>query len=421
MTPQRRLELGAVIALAAVTCRARAVSGQAGEDSSAHPVLVTSSYTSELVWGAAGGARRGTTIPGVAGLQVTLQLGRVAGWHGASFFVFALGTHGGAPSDFVGDVQGVSNLEAPSRVRLEEIWLQQNLLRDRLSWLAGRYDLNTEFYRLQSGGLFINSSFGIGPEFAQSGTAGPSIFPNTSIGTRIDFKPSPNVVWRAAVLDGVPVDRSGGGSRLFAQGDGALLVGEVALLARPHTMRVPRQRRFAIGRGPARSYAGKLALGAWYYTARFADLVATLPDGAPQRHHGSGGAYLIGDQTLWSPRRGHPLALTAFAQLGLGDGRVNQIGAYLGGGLTLTAPLRSRAQDELGLAVAAARNGSHYEQAQATAGASTAGETTVELTYLAQLGSWLVVQPDVQYVIHPGGTRGMRNAVVLGLRIAASH
>jgi porin len=330
------------------------------------------------------------------------------------FFVYALGTHGGASSDLVGDVQGVSNLEAPPRVRLEELWLQQNLFGDRLSWLAGRYDLNSEFYRLQSGGLFINSSFGIGPELAQSGAAGPSIFPNTAVGTRIDFKPSPNVVWRAAVLDGMPVDRPGGGARLFAPGDGALLVGEAALLARPDTVGMPRQRRFAIGRGHARPYAGKLAVGAWYYTARFPDLAATLPDGTPERHHGSAGAYVIGDQRLGG-------ALTAFAQLGLGDGRVNQIGGYLGGGLTLSAPLPSRPQDELGLAVAAARNGSHYEAARAAGGVRAADETTLELTYLAQLNSWLAVQPDLQYVIHPGGTRGRRNAVVPGLRIAASH
>ena len=100
-----------------------------------------------------------------------------------------------------------------------------------------------------------------------------------------------------------------------------------------------------------------------------------------------GGAYLIGDLTVRS--------LTAFAQLGLGDGRLNQIGGSLGGGLTLTAPLPSRAQDAPGLAVAAARNGSHYERAQTSAGAP-AGETTVELTYLPQFGSWLIVQPDVQ-------------------------
>jgi porin len=136
---------------------------------------------------------------------------------------------------------------------------------------------------------------------------------------------------------------------------------------------------------------------------------------------GSGGGYLIGDQTVWSPGRGRPGALAAFAQLGLGDGRVNQIGGYLGGGLTFTAPFPSRPQDALGVAVAAARNGSHYERAQMAAGGPAAGETTMELTYLVQLGSWLSVQPDVQYVIHPGGTRSRHNAMVLGLRVAASH
>jgi porin len=402
-------------------CAAHAISAQTAGDSAAGPVILTLSYTGELVQNAAGGARRGATIPGVAGAQFTISLRQLVGWRGARIFVFVLGTHGGAPSDFVGDVQGVSNLEAPATVRLEEAWVQQNLLGNRLSLLVGRYDLNTEFHRLQSGALFVNSSFGIGPEFAESGVAGPSIFPSTSVGTRMDFKPSTNVVWRAAVLDGVPVDRPGGETHLFAPGDGALLVGEVALLSRPDTVALPRHRRFGIGRGSVRAYRAKLALGGWYYTAEFPDLVARLPNGAAVQHHGSGGAYLIGDQTLWSPRRGGLGGLTVFAQLGLGDGRVNQIGSYLGGGLTFTAPFPSRAGDELGLAVAAARNGSHYERAQSAAGVPTAGETTVELTYLAQLGSWVAVQPDVQYVIHPGGTRAAGNAVVLGLRLAVSH
>jgi porin len=422
MRAKMRLELGALSALGAMACGVPAISAQtAAGDSGARPIILTFSYTGDLVQNAAGGARRGAAVPGAGGVQFTLLLGRLVGWRGARIFVFALGTHGGAPSDFVGDLQGVSNLEAPAAVRLEEAWLQQNLLGNRLSWLVGRYDLNTEFYRLQSGALFVNSSFGIGPEFAQSGRAGPSIFPNTAVGTRVEFKPSPNVVWRAAVLDGVPVGRPGGGIRLFAPGDGVLLVGEVALISRPDSVGEPRQRRFRIGRGPARSYRGKLALGAWYYTARFPDLVATRPNGASVQHRGSGGGYLIGDQTVWSPRGGRPGALAAFAQLGLGDGRVNQIGGYLGGGLTFTAPFPSRAQDALGLAVAAARNGSHYERAQMAAGVPAAGETTLELTYLAQLGSWLSVQPDLQYVIHPGGAPSARNAVALGLHVAVSH
>jgi len=39
------------------------------------------------------------------------------------------------------------------------------------------------------------------------------------------------------------------------------------------------------------------------------------------------------------------------------------------------------------------------------------GETTLELTYLAQLGTWVTIQPDAQYVVHPGGTPSTRNAL----------
>src|SRR3989475_8419153 len=173
-----------------MTCGAQAICGQtAVGDSGARPVVLTFSYTGELVQNAGGGARRGATFAGAAGGQVTLLLRRLVGWQGARLFVFALGTHGGAPSDLVGDVQGVSNLEAPAAARLEEAWLQQDLLDNRLSWLVGRYDLNTEFYRLQSGALFINSSFGIGPEVAHSGVARPAVFPHTPARPRAGFQP----------------------------------------------------------------------------------------------------------------------------------------------------------------------------------------------------------------------------------------
>lgn len=142
----------------------------------------------------------------------------------------------------VGALQAVSSLEALPSVWIEELWLQQNLLAGRFSLPVGRYDLNSEFYRLMSAGLFVNTSFGIGPEFALSGRAGPSIYPNTAVGTRLAFKPSRNTVVRVAVLDGAPVGRPDGGDRVFAAGDGVLLVGEVALLARPDSVGQPRER-----------------------------------------------------------------------------------------------------------------------------------------------------------------------------------
>jgi porin len=377
------------------------------------------SYTGEFVGDAAGGVRRGAAFTGTGAVEVTFRLGQLVGWRGAQLFVLVQGTHGGAPSDLVGDVQGVSNLEAPPALRLEEIWLQQNLFANRLSWLVGRYDLSTEFYRLQSGGLFVNSSFGTGPEFALSGVEGPSIYPNTSVGARVEFKPSPNVVWRAAALDGAPVNRPGGGIRLFAPADGALLVGEMAVLSRPDPAGQPRNRRLLIGRGLNRSYSGKLALGGWTYTARFPDLSDTVTTGVTVQRRASRGAYLIADQTVWSAGPGSPAALAVFAQLGVADGRVNRIGGYMGGGLTFTGPLSSRPQDALGLAVAVTRNGSHFRRAGA--GLPAIGEVAVELTYVAQFGTWLALQPNLQYIIDPGGVQLNRNAVVPGIRIALSR
>src|ERR1700719_3839936 len=113
-----------------------------------------------------GGLRSGNTYLGTLRLRLTVDSTRTAA------FVEVLNAHGGNPSDFAGDAQGVSSLAAPHQWRIEEAWLQENFFSAQLSILIGRYDLNSEFYRLQSAGLFLNSSFGGGPEFSQSGRKG---------------------------------------------------------------------------------------------------------------------------------------------------------------------------------------------------------------------------------------------------------
>jgi Carbohydrate-selective porin, OprB family len=45
-------------------------------------------------------------------------------------------------------------------------------------------------------------------------------------------------------------------------------------------------------------------------------------------------------------------------------------------------------------------------------------ETVLEVTYTLVLTPWLTVQPDIQYVIHPGGRSTVRNALVIGAQIS---
>jgi porin len=389
----------------------------------ARGVEVSVVYDGESLVNATGGVRNEVAYLGALRLQLTADGERLLGWPGMTFFLDGLGTHGGHPSRFVGDAQGVSNLEASGGWQLYEAWFQQNLLDNRVSALVGRYDINSEFYRLQSATLFLNSSFGVGPEFSQSGRGGPSIFPDTSVGVRLAFKPTRDVVFRAAVLDGAPVDRPDGGQRVFAKGDGQLLVGEAVFLSRP----VPEDRRpgsrFRIGRGAgSRPYDGKLAVGGWYYTAKFDDLSEQEPDGRPVRHRGSAGAYVLADDLVHRSAAQSRRQLSAFAELGFGDSRVNRFGFYAGGGLVFSGLFPALENDELGLAVAIARNGSHYIELQRQDAAPVAGsETAVELTHLLQIGNHLALQPDVQYVLRPGTDPTRKDALAVALRFELSY
>jgi porin len=299
--------------------------------------------------------------------------------------------------------------------------MQQNLFGNRFSVLFGRYDLNSEFYRLQSASLFLNSSFGIGPEFSQSGQEGPSIFPHTSVGARFAIKPVEEMVLRTAVLDGVPVDRPDGTMQIFAAGDGVLVVTEAAYVHRPLGAERPRTRAFRIGRNCCGTYTGKVALGIWYYSAAFNDLTRVRPDGLPVRRHGSHGLYALADWTVYQDANDPERHVTLFGQLGIGDPRVNRFASYTGGGLTCSALIPGRQQDEFGIAVATAYNGTPFIDAQRDQGRrERRSEVTLELTYLAQFGAHLAVQPDLQFVISPNTDPRLKKAVAFILRFELS-
>jgi len=114
--------------------------------------------------------------------------------------------------------------------------------------------------------------------------------------------------------------------------------------------------------------------------------------------------------------------INAFAQLGFGDSRVNRFGFYVGGGLVFSGLFPALENDELGLAFAIARNGSHFLELQRQDSIPVTGtETTIELTYLLQIGKHLALQPDLQYVLRPGTDPTRTNALAAALRFELSY
>lgn len=105
------------------------------------------------------------------------------------------------------------------------------------------------------------------------------------------------------------------------------------------------------------------------------------------------------------------------ASAGLADAGLNPVKWYVGGGVTYTGPFLGRDGDQTGLAVGWAELGAAFRRNSALSDDPlSAREVTIEATYRAAVTSRLTLQPDVQYVMGPGGRLGTANALILGLR-----
>ena len=66
----------------------------------------------------------------------------------------------------------------------------------------------------------------------------------------------------------------------------------------------------------------------------------------------------------------------------------------------------------------------HQRDEQIVKGPSAPGvqhyELVLELNYNIELTKWLHIQPDIQYVINPGGTGDIPDALVLGFQLSVN-
>lgn len=349
-------------------------------------------YTGEIDSNLSGGLARGVHYLDNLDLQLAGDLDRLIGWRGARAFVYLLYNNGTSfSSSLVGDVQTVSNIETGVQaLRLFEAWIEQDI-GSAASIKAGLYNLNAEFDTLQAGGLFILSSHGIGPDLSQSGRNGPSIFPVTSLAVRAEAALATHWRARVAVFDGVPgdPDRPARTAVKLSGSDGALIIGELEY----------------------RRGGTKIAAGGWAYTARFDDVRPGAPPG-----RGNRGGYALIEHRLRGDHGDDADGLAGWLRFGVADPRFNPIVSYMGAGVVQTGIGRRRA-DQAGFAVAVANFSARTRQAQALAGTpSDAREVILEATYKFVIADWLSVQPDLQYVINPGGQRAIGDATVIGLR-----
>jgi len=374
-------------------------------------VELRAAYTADAVGVLAGGVDPGMDLLDDVDVQLWLDGEGLVGVPGLSIFVYGLGNQGGSPSGRAGDLQTLDNIQAPTSWRIYEAWAQQFLAGDRLSLLAGLYDVNSEFDAVDAADVFLNSSFGIEAAFGQSGANGPSIFPVTSLAFRARALVGDRWRVQAVVADGVPGDpaRPGGTRVALGGGDGALLVAQVGYLhpelggtaGLPSPATVRRRRAGRTAESAPHDLA--LSAGVWRYT------------GASR---GTGG-YVTGERRISGDGPDDPSELWAFAMLGVASARASAASTSVVTGVSGTGLLPGRPDDRAGLGLAAARRSPALPDS-ADGRAFPTWEVTLEGTYRARLAPWLALGPDVQLILEPAAAAGAADALVLGLRLEAA-
>jgi porin len=381
-----------------------------------------------LLGNLSGGVKQGATMQGATTGTIDVDTGKAFGLQGGTFHISALQLHGQPFSGpYLDNLQAANGNEGEDATRLWELWYDQQF-GNKIDVKIGQQSIDNEFIGSTYTALFVNTMAGWPLVPSDDLYGGGPAYPLSSLGVRIQAEPSDSTTILAGVFDDNPgggafdddaqyLDRNGA---LFNLNTGALFIAEL-------------------------QYATKIAgldgtykIGGWYDTGAFPDqefgtdgLSLANPDsnGDPVIHHGNYSLYGVVDQTVWKSAGAQ--SVNVFARIMGAPDDQNLINFSFNGGVTVTAPLPTRDNDQAGIDIGVGNVSSRASDLDRDVAVFSGSpypvrgtETLIELTYQAQVTPWLIMQPDIQYVFNPGGgvqdpndaTQNLQNEFIVGLR-----
>lgn len=341
------------------------------------------SYTADVVTNFSGGIKKGNAFLGLIELDLGFDTEKARLWKGGQFFIKASNTHGDEPSaTLVGDIQMASNIEAGNHTYFQEIWFKQVIRNFELT--IGLQDLNVEITSMAYGEVFLNSSFGVLPIISLNLHA--PIYPLTSLGITTKWNFYEKMAWLNAIYDGTPTDFTENPYNLrwkFNAGDGLLMISEFQnMLTLNGLLGVYKVGVFAHNHFIERA------------------IVNDFPDSL---NTNTAGAYLSYEQQILSA---NSKEINAFIHGGYSPSEVSLNHIYIGAGMGFSGFFSKKNNETLGVSGGWAKlnHGMGHE-------------SMIELSWKKQIAEFFYLQPDFQYIIHPGGSQsGLKNAFVGILR-----
>jgi porin len=377
----------------------------------------TLSFVTDIAGNPTGGRDRGVTHADNLGLDLLFDLDKLLCLKGGSFLVSMSQRSGTSLSKkYVGNVFTIQQVFGGQTFHLIDVAYQQELLDERVELRLGRIAAGDDFLVSPYNYLFMQNGFDGNPVGIFFNSSGMTAYPNATWGLRLKLKPTARTYIMSGVYNGDPAIRDIGhnGADLSLEGP-VFAITEIGF-----------QRNGLPGDS---RLLGNYKAGFWYDDNRFTDFKTVGYGTASATRRGSWGFYGLFDQVLV------PFG-EATSNRGLGvfgsflvapDESISQMPYFFTAGVACRGIFASHPKDTAGLAVVFGDFSSELRHSQERERqlSSNVGvqeyETVLELTYrLYFCASALFVQPDLQYVIRPGGTGRIDDALVLGCQIGVN-
>lgn len=304
--------------------------------------------------------------------------------YGSAFY-----TNGNSISALVGDLQGISNIEADKGAAILELWVALEIPAG-LRLKGGILDSNADFDSIEPAQFFINSSQGIGPDLSSVGLNGPSIFPETGLGA-IAFIEKENWSLKLGTFD--PLTRTSGSELNTARTvhwdweDGLLVVSEAQIT----------------------TTTSLITAGIW--TSSFS-LERSFPNLTNLTN--AKGIYT-------SLSRSNTFGDT-YIRLGASESKNAYFDRYFGAGWvkSISPNADLLPESRIGISWASARLGdlgifTEFPRDQYTTN-NHSYEHLLEISTSTQLSDIIHLQPNLQFIIHPGAQSSTPTRLVVGIR-----
>jgi porin len=397
-------------------------------------VELSSSYTNNIAGNPVGGLSQGFAYADNFSFGMQLDFEKLIKWQGLTLTISGLDRNGSNLSACnIGNQFTVQQVYGTETVVFYAFLLEQRLFEDKVGIKIGRFSAGDDFASSPLYWLYMNNGIDGNPQSIPVNTAF-STYPGSVWAARLRVDPSPEWFAMGGVYQTTNLNlyRDHGLNWSMNSNDGVLMIGQVGwtpeFFKRPVASKAPSdgksvadRKRLADGKTAApasqdpemQGLPGHYWFGAYYSPWQFAQF------GSTQTASNSYGFYWHADQMVWQEEAGSDQGLTLWSAFVLSPQQnISKIPFQVNSGIVYKGLVPTRDQDITMLGFVYGDFSNDYANTISATGAGTPSyEIALEAGYRFQVTKFAYVQPNVQWIINPGGTGNIPNALVLGAQM----